>query len=102
MQFIIKASKTTPVLDQINSLEAERTELLLKDYLTRAERARLSEIRDELTVLWEKRRHEMDGYYQNRDYTVPASSEDETFFRDNRRGPRLRTRLPRGDRDVAA
>ncbi len=102
MEFILKGNRTTPVLDQINSLEAERTELLLKDYLNRNERARLAEIRDELTVLWEKRRHEMDGYYSNKDYTVPASTEDETFFRDNRRGPRLRTRLPRGERDAAA
>ena len=101
MQFIRKADKDTPVLDEINRLELERTELLVKDYLNLSERQRLSIIREELHVLWEKRRHEKDQYYTGRDYTIAASSEDETFFRDNRRGPRLRNRLPKGERDAA-
>ncbi len=102
MDSIKMINKESPILREIGQLEAERTELLLKDYLSRAERQRLAEIRDELPVLWEKRRHEKDPYYMHRDYTISAEQEeDETFFRDNRRGPRLRTRLPKGDRDAA-
>jgi hypothetical protein len=101
MKFVPRIEKESPVLEQINRLEAERTRLLQKDNLNRHERARLAELRDVLAELWQKRRHEMDPYYTNRDYAVSAASEDEMFFRDNRRGPRLRTRLPKGDRDAA-
>ncbi len=98
---LLNNKKEMVILEQINKLEAERAELLFKDYLAPSERVRLAEIREELPVLWEKRRHEMDAYYLNRDYTIPASSEDETFFRDNRRGPRLRTRIPNAEQDAA-
>ncbi|NWJ48876.1 MAG: hypothetical protein HXX08_23700 [Chloroflexi bacterium] len=101
MNFIIRAAKENPVLWEINRLEEERAELLMRDYLSRTDRARLTELRDRIADLWEKRRHEKDPYYEKREYSVSTPPEDEMFFRDNRRGPRLRTRLPKGDRDAA-
>lgn len=85
------------VLNEINRVESERQTILMKDYLTTADRQRLTQIRDEiLPALWERRRHEQDAFYNNRPYDAPVLEEDNAtashvvdFNRDNRRGPRL-------------
>jgi hypothetical protein len=46
-------------LEEIASLEKERTKLLGKEILNEVERKRLVEIRQVLGVMWEKRRKEL-------------------------------------------
>jgi hypothetical protein len=85
------------ILEEINRVESERQKLLMKDYLTVEERRRLAQIRDEiLPVLWDRRRHEQDSFYDTHPYDMAVLEEDNAtasavvdFNRDNRRGPRL-------------
>jgi hypothetical protein len=46
-------------LQEIATLEAERTRLLGKELLNETERKRLVELRQVLSLLWEKRRKEL-------------------------------------------
>jgi hypothetical protein len=89
--------KRNEVLEEINRVEGERQSILLKDYLSVEDRRRLAQIRDEvLPLLWDKRRHEQDSFYDNHPYDMSVLEEDNAsassvvdFNRDNRRGPRL-------------
>jgi hypothetical protein len=49
-------------LKEITKLEAERTGLLGKEYLSEIERKRLVEIRQILGTMWEKRRQELNAF----------------------------------------
>jgi hypothetical protein len=95
--YIESQGKKNQILEEINRIENERQALLMKDYLNPEERRRLAQIRDEiLPVLWDRRRHEQDSFYDSHPYDMAVLEEDNAtassvvdFNRDNRRGPRL-------------
>ena len=83
---------TTPVLEQIAALEAERSALLAIDYLTRPERVRLRQITETLLPpLWEARRQELAPRPEPQKPLPRLEELDDTQHRQ----PRLRGGKPR-------
>ena len=81
----------TPTLEQINALEAERTRILWRDYLTPPEVARLKEIAELLETLWFTRRQELAPKPEPQKSLPRLEDLDDT----PRRTPRLRGGKPR-------